>query len=81
MDGGPSGDRHITTYFRHGFSVDDPESIEGLTLALQRDDGAVVYLNGAEILRSNLPAGPIQASTLALTRVGAATRTPSSRPP
>ena len=70
VDGGPSGDRHITTYFRHGFSVDDPESIEGLTLALRRDDGAVVYLNGAEILRSNLPSGPIQASTLARNRVG-----------
>jgi hypothetical protein len=29
------------------------------------DDGAVFYLNGAEILRFNMPAGPIDASTLA----------------
>ena len=30
---------------------------------LQRDDGAVVYLNGTEIVRSNMPAGTVPAST------------------
>ncbi len=31
-----------------------------------RDDGAVVFLNGAEILRSNMPSGAIAPETKAL---------------
>jgi hypothetical protein len=42
-----------------------------LTYRLLRDDGAVVYLNGVEQGRSNLPAsGPILANTLASDSVG-----------
>ncbi|MEX2188133.1 MAG: SdiA-regulated domain-containing protein [Pirellulales bacterium] len=40
-----------TKYFRHEFSVSNPHRIEELTLGLQRDDGAAVYLNGVEIYR------------------------------
>jgi hypothetical protein len=47
--------RHTTTYFRRDFTLDNPSSVTMLTLGLQRDDGAVVYLNGVEIVRSNLP--------------------------
>ena len=39
---------------------------------LLRDDGAVVYLNGTEVARSNLPAGAITATTFATTAVGGA---------
>ena len=49
----------ITTYFRKSFTVSDPASIPQLQLSLLRDDGAVVYLNGVEVARSNLPAGAI----------------------
>jgi len=38
--------------------------LDGL-LRLRRDDGAVVYLNGEEILRSNMPEGAIDANTFA----------------
>ncbi len=48
---------YITTYFRQHFTVANPASIQGLTLRLQRDDGAAVYLNGTEIRRDNLAAG------------------------
>jgi len=37
---------------------------EGLCV-LRRDDGAVIYLNGQEILRENMPEGPVSAKTLA----------------
>jgi hypothetical protein len=57
IDGGPSDKRHITTHFRHSFNVVDPAFYRTLWLRLQRDDGAVVYLNGTEIHRVNLPAG------------------------
>ena len=35
-----------------------------------RDDGVVLYLNGAEIVRSNLVAGAVTPSTLATVSVG-----------
>ncbi|MCY3838406.1 MAG: metallophosphoesterase, partial [Gammaproteobacteria bacterium] len=50
---------HITYYFRHAFSVDDPAGVGSLRLSLKRDDGAVVYLNGTEVARDNLPEGEI----------------------
>jgi len=57
---------HVTTYFRHDFQVNDSSNITNLTLRLVRDDGAVVYLNGQEILRSNMEVGiPITNTTLA----------------
>ena len=46
--------KYITTYFRRVFTVPDPNAVAGLKLELLRDDGAVVYLNGTEVARSNL---------------------------
>ena len=55
---GPSANaKYLTTYFRRGFTIGDPSSISALTLNLLRDDGAVVYLNGTEVARSNMPTG------------------------
>lgn len=62
---GPVPARHITTWFRTSFQVDDPADIDRLDFALIRDDGAVVHLNGVEQVRTNMPAGPISATTLA----------------
>ena len=47
-------EKYITTYFRHWFEVDDLERIESLQIGLLRDDGAAVYINGEEVVRSNL---------------------------
>ena len=56
---GPDPDqKHITTYFRHAFTVADPSVFSGTVLRLRRDDGAVVYLNGVEYERSNIVANP-----------------------
>lgn len=69
IDGGPPDQRHITTYFRHTFEVTDPGLFHSLLLRLQRDDGAVVYLNGTEIHRVNLPADGVKPETLATREV------------
>lgn len=56
---GPNSvNKYITTYFRNTFSVTNASQYDSLTLGLLRDDGAVVYLNGAEIVRSNMPNAP-----------------------
>ncbi len=62
--------KNITTYFRHTFDIVDLSKINSLTLKLLRDDGAIVYLNGTEIYRSNMPAGPITFETEALSGEG-----------
>jgi hypothetical protein len=68
--------KHITTYFRKSFTVADPAAFQTLVLNLLRDDGAVVYLNGVEVFRSNMPAGAVSFSTLASSDVtGAAEST------
>ncbi len=63
--GGNPSARYITTYFRKTFAVPNPGQFAQLTLRLLRDDGAVVYLNGNEVFRSNLPGGAITNGTLA----------------
>jgi subtilisin-like proprotein convertase family protein len=67
---GPSiTNRYTTTYFRRAFVLTDAGSFTNLVLRLLRDDGAIVYLNGQEIFRSNLPEGVVSFSTLALAAV------------
>lgn len=56
---------HITYWMRSGFSVADPSVLKSATLSLKRDDGAAVYVNGVEVVRTNLPSGTITSSTLA----------------
>jgi hypothetical protein len=63
--------RIITYYFRKNFTLNNPTSFTNLIVRLLRDDGAVAYLNGAEIFRSNMTNTPIDYTTLALTSVPA----------
>lgn len=62
---GPPGDRHPTSYFRKKFVVTDPGVFSELDIELIRDDGAVIYINGVEVVRNNMPSGPIRFETLA----------------
>jgi hypothetical protein len=67
---GPDASRkHVVTWFRSTFTVEDPATVQSLTMLLLRDDGAAVHLNGVEVHRSNLPVGPLSATTRALTNV------------
>ena len=63
--GGNASAKFITTYFRHSFNVANPNDLSGLTLNILRDDGAVVYLNGVEVFRTNMPGGAVGYQTLA----------------
>ncbi|WP_104734021.1 GEVED domain-containing protein [Hanstruepera ponticola] len=47
----------LALYVRHSFNVADPTLYDSLSLNLTFDDGAVVYLNGVEVWRQNMPAG------------------------
>jgi hypothetical protein len=58
--------KHVTTWFRSQIEVPDLKFGENLILSLCVDDGAVVYLNGEELDRVNMPKGRIRAGTLAL---------------
>lgn len=62
----------ITYYFRHAFELGDPTGFLSLVLGVVRDDGAVVYLNGKEVFRSNMPSGTITYTTRASASVGGA---------
>jgi hypothetical protein len=68
--GPDSNDKYITTYFRHEFDIALLEGQTELLMRLLYDDGAVVYLNGTEIMRINLPDTPINYTTQALTYIG-----------
>ncbi|HKX61210.1 MAG TPA: lamin tail domain-containing protein, partial [Verrucomicrobiae bacterium] len=65
LNSGPSGNFFITSYFRHRFSVPDPNAYAVLLLRVRRDDGVVVYLNGQEVYRNNMPEGPVTSATFA----------------
>ncbi len=60
---GPSGQtsstKYIAYYFRRTFNVPEGATVLGLKINLLRDDGAVIYLNGVEVGRSNMPTGPV----------------------
>jgi len=70
--GPDSGNKYITTYFRHSFPVTGAATYSSLILRLRRDDGAVVYLNGTEVARSNMPGGAITYTNAASTAIGGA---------
>ena len=54
-------------YFRHSFQVTDPTAFQAVKVEVLRDDGCVVYLNGSEVARLNMPAGTITYNTWAST--------------
>jgi len=62
--------KYTTTYFRRSFVATNVASLTNLTTHIVRDDGLVVYLNGAGIYTNNLPAGPIYYDTFANSVVG-----------
>src|SRR6266849_2056254 len=75
INSGPAGARFITTYFRHQFYVSNSSVYTNLAFGVLRDDGVVVYLNGAEIFRMNMPNGTVTYTTRAVTAVGGTNET------
>ncbi|MDP9847190.1 fibrinogen-like YCDxxxxGGGW domain-containing protein [Streptosporangium lutulentum] len=70
--------RPMTAYFRSTIEVADPASYQELTIDLVRDDGAVIYINGTEVGRDNLPAGDVSYGTAAV--IGLQTNTEERTP-
>ena len=68
--GDDAANKPITTYLRRVFDVDAPNEIGLLEARYIRDDGVVIYLNGVEVERSNLPEGPVAHDTPALASIG-----------
>lgn len=65
----PATAGRITYYFRSNFTLPEGDPVQDVVLNLKRDDGAVVYLNGREVARSNMTASAISFRTLAKTAV------------
>lgn len=54
--GPDANNKYITYYFRKQFNVASVSALnDTLQLNLLRDDGAIVYINGVEVLRDNMP--------------------------
>ena len=68
--GNDANNKYITTYFRKTIQIDDPSNITSLKINLLRDDGAIVYLNGNEVIRSNMPSGSVDYQTRAVSALG-----------
>jgi len=61
--GSDANNKYMTTYFRKSFELADITRVHTLTVSLLADDGAVVYLNGQELARHNMPTGAIDFQT------------------
>jgi uncharacterized repeat protein (TIGR01451 family) len=59
--------KYITTYFRKTITIPNPALFSSFIMNLYRDDGIVVYVNGVEVIRDNMPTGIIGYTTLATT--------------
>jgi hypothetical protein len=60
-----NGSVYPAYYFRHAFILSNAVSHTNLLVRLLRDDGAIVYLNGQELFRDNMPAGTVNNGTFA----------------
>jgi PKD repeat protein len=60
-----SSKKYITTYFRSSLAIEGLKKYSSFTASIVRDDGAVVWLNGKEVFRSNMPATPVDYTTKA----------------
>jgi hypothetical protein len=62
--------KYTNTYYRQAFIATNIASFSQLVLSIERDDGAVVYLNGTEVGRFNMPTGIVTSTTPAASNAG-----------
>jgi hypothetical protein len=70
-----SSNKYITTYFRRVVNITNLNTYANLTFNIIRDDGFVLYVNGTEVYRNNMPSGAVGHSTLANVTVGGSNET------
>lgn len=61
-----------TAYFAKDFTVDLATLSDMMELGVMRDDGIIVYLNGEEVVRDNMPAGAVTFNTFSSTTIDGA---------
>ncbi|MBS1607857.1 MAG: T9SS type A sorting domain-containing protein [Bacteroidetes bacterium] len=65
----PTGNKWVTAYFRKTINIPNPSLYSTYTFNVERDDGFVIYVNGVEVGRDNMPAGAVSWSTAAISAV------------
>lgn len=55
--GGNANAKYMTTYFRKTFTIPDINAHSGFLMRVKKDDGAIVYVNGTEVMRANMNQG------------------------
>lgn len=68
----PTSNRPLSAQFRRTFSVDVAGALSDVMITTRADDGVVVYVNGVEVGRANLPTGTLSSSTFATAAPGTA---------
>jgi hypothetical protein len=63
--GGDPNNKNPCALFRKKFTLADTSGMTDIELGLNADDGAIVYLNGQEIFRNNMPAGTVDFNSYA----------------
>jgi len=53
----PTQNNRSTYYLRKDISITNPSQYSTITLTVKYDDGAIVYVNGTEVARMNMPSG------------------------
>ncbi|MCK4666469.1 metallophosphoesterase [Candidatus Dependentiae bacterium] len=57
---------YVTYYFKTSFLISDPGDYSSLKLYIEYDDAFIIFINGREVHRQNLPGGVVDENTLAL---------------
>jgi hypothetical protein len=60
-----TANRPLAAYFTRNFTVPNASTATNLRLTTRADDGIVVYVNGVEVGRSNMPTGTVTPNTFA----------------
>ncbi len=68
---GPNANnKYVTTYFRKTLSIADLNAFSGFLLRVKKDDGAIVIVNGNEVMRANMNQGTNSYTSGAYTAIG-----------
>src|SRR5690606_36073722 len=54
-----TGTRPLTAYVRSELTIEQLAGVASATLTTRADDGIVVYVNGVEVGRTNMPSGAV----------------------
>jgi hypothetical protein len=63
--GGNAANKYITTYFRRTLTIGNTSLFSDYTMNMVADDGIIVYIDGVEVYRNNMPGGVVNYLTTA----------------